>query len=249
MKKIITEICADSINSVFAAKRGGGDRIELCQALPVEGLSPSLALISECCKNLSIPIFVLIRPRPGDFYYNRDEYRLMLDDIRFCKEAGAAGIVTGFLNPDGSVDKIRLAEVTELAAPMQVTFHRAFDRCRDWESALEDIIDCGCSRILTSGLHNTASEGKDIIRRVVARAGNRIKIMAGSGISPDNVVDIINYTGCEEVHFSAKRAVKGEMTYINPNIGEDIFEKEGISHYESSADVIKKIIENINKAF
>ncbi len=245
MRKIITEICADSINSAFAAQRGGCDRIELCQALPLGGLTSSPALISECCKNLSIPVFVLIRPRPGDFYYNPDEYRIMLDDIRFCKEAGAAGIVTGFLNPDGSVDKIRLAEVTELAEPMQVTFHRAFDRCRDWEEALEDIISCCCDRILTSGLHKTAYEGIEIIRKLVEKAAGRIQIMAGSGITSENALEILSYTGCTELHFSAKHTIKGGMEYQNPAVYENELERGGLSHIETSEDIVKAIIKKV----
>jgi copper homeostasis protein len=245
MKEIITEICSDSINSAKVAERAGGDRIELCQGLSLGGLTPSFALISECCKNLSIPVFVLIRPRSGDFYYSGSEYGLILEDIRFCRNAGASGIVAGFLNPDGSIDKQRLKEAVCMAKPMEVTFHRAFDMCRDWENSLEEIINCGCDRILTSGLHNTAAEGKDIIRKMVEKAGRRIKIVAASGITEKNVVEILNYTRCKEVHFSAKKMVESSMSYYNPLISGKEVENMGSGHYETSEESLRGILSAI----
>ncbi len=227
MKGIVTEICADSLNSAIAAEKGGGDRIELCQALSVGGLTPSASLITYCCKNLSIPVFVLIRPRAGGFCYNREEFDLMMEEIRFCKKAGASGVVIGFLKRDGSIDKERLKEAIYLAWPMEVTFHRAFDCCNDWEKSLEDIIECRCNRILTSGQKETAEEGKEVLKRIVEKAGKRITILVGSGITKDNVAEIINCTGTKEVHFSAKHPV--------------IVDNE-FSHNETSQEIVQKIV-------
>jgi len=227
MIDIITEVCADSLNSAKAAEKGGGDRIELCQALSVGGLTPSAALISYCCKKLTIPVLVLIRPRSGNFCYNMDESHLIMEDIEFCKRAGASGVVVGFLDSDGGVDKRKLKEAILHAGSMEVTFHRAFDCCADWERSLEDIIECRCSRILTSGQKETAEEGKEVIRMIVDKAGDRIKILAGSGITPDNVYGIIDYTNVKEVHFSAKAPVM-----LN----------NMCSHYETSSEIVQQIV-------
>lgn len=230
MKGILTEICADSINSAIAAEKGGGDRIELCQALPLDGLTPSAALITHCCRKLNIPVFVLIRPRAGDFCYNQDEFEIIKKDIEFCRKAGASGVVIGFLNEDGSIDKPKLREAVEVAKPMTVTFHRAFDLCPDWIKAMEDIIECSCNRILTSGQQNTALEGKETLKRMIEKAGERIKILVGSGITPDNVIEILNYTKCNEVHFSAKSLITGKV---------------GDSHYETSPEIVRKTVNQI----
>jgi len=231
MNHIIAEVCASSINSVLAAGMGGADRIELCQALQVGGLTPSNALISYCCDKVSIPVFVLIRPREGDFFYNDHETSIMMNDIDFCRKRESNGVVVGFLRQDGSVDKVKLKEAVIRAGNMEVTFHRAFDVCADWQEALEDIIKCGCSRILTSGQAGDSYEGKELLRQLVERAGKRITILAGGGITPGNVLEIVKYTKVHEVHFSAKAPVSVKGT---------------VSHYETSHNIVRQIVSIVN---
>ena len=198
------EICCSSIQSAANAQAAGATRIELCQNLNEGGTTPSYATIRQCVEELHLRVFVLIRPRPGNFVYNELEIQNMLEDVRICKELGVAGIVVGFLHEDGSIDTDLTRRFVAAAAPIPVTFHRAFDRCKDWSKALEEVIACGCRRILTSGCHETALEGKEVLKQLVQQAGGRITILAGSGITPDNVREIITHTGVREVHGSCK---------------------------------------------
>ncbi len=198
------EICCSSIQSAANAQAAGATRIELCQNLNEGGTTPSYATIRQCVEELHLRVFVLVRPRPGNFVYNELEIQNMLEDVRICKELGVAGIVVGFLHEDGSIDTDLTRRFVAAAAPIPVTFHRAFDRCKDWSKALEEVIACGCRRILTSGCHDTALEGKEVLKQLVQQAGGRITILAGSGITPDNVREIITHTGVREVHGSCK---------------------------------------------
>ncbi|MEA5005514.1 MAG: copper homeostasis protein CutC [Rikenellaceae bacterium] len=232
MNSIITEVCASSPNSVISAFKGGADRIELCQALPLGGLTPSQSLISYCHTNLSTPAFVLIRPREGDFLYNDYETNIMMEDIEYCRRLGIKGVVVGFLNSAGDIDKVRLKDAVRRAGNMEVTFHRAFDVCVDWERALEDIIECGCRRILTSGQAEDSYQGRERLRQIVDRARERIKILVGGGITPENVREILDYTKAKEVHFSAKSPVR--------NNGNETFS-------ETSSELVRKIVSIVKK--
>ena len=198
------EICCGSIQSAANAKAGGAVRVELCQGLVEGGTTPSPAMIRFAAKELGLRVFVLVRPRGGDFCYNDLEIKTMEEDVAFCKEAGAAGIVVGFLHPDGSIDTELTRRFVELAAPLPVTFHRAFDECAEPLKALEQIIDCGCARILTSGCKPTAVEGADLLQQLVKQADGRITILAGSGITPENAVALKQQTGVPEIHGSCK---------------------------------------------
>ncbi len=198
------EICCNSIQSAINAKTAGATRIELCQNLNEGGTTPSWATIDYCVHTLGLDVFVLVRPRPGNFIYNPAEIEVMERDIRICKEHGVAGIVIGSLTADGQVDIETTKRLTALSHPTPVTFHRAFDRCRDWSQALEDVVACGCDRILTSGCHNTAIEGKEVIRQLVRQAAGRITILAGSGINAHNAEELIQHTGVTEIHGSCK---------------------------------------------
>ncbi len=202
------EICCGSIQSALNAKQAGATRIELCQNLNEGGTTPSYATIKQCVE-MGLKVFVLVRSRPGDFVYNDLEINNMLEDVRICKELGVAGIVVGFLHEDGSVDTALTRRFVEAAAPVPVTFHRAFDRCSDWQKSLEEVIACGCRRILTSGCQPTAMEGKETLKALIQQAGERITILAGSGVRPDNVRELIAYTGAQEVHGSCKVQVAG----------------------------------------
>ena len=198
------EICCGSIQSAANAKAGGAVRVELCQGLIEGGTTPSPATIEYAVKELGLQVFVLIRPRGGDFCYNELEIKTMEEDVEFCKRVGVAGIVVGFLHPDGSIDTELTGRFVKLAAPLPVTFHRAFDRCPEPLRALEQIIDCGCARILTSGCKPTAMEGADMLKQLVQQANGRIKILAGSGVTPENAAALREKTGAPEIHGSCK---------------------------------------------
>lgn len=203
------EICCNSIQSAANAQSAGARRIELCQDLENGGTTPSYAAIKYCVETLKLDVFVLIRPRSGNFCYNELEIETMAEDVRICKTLGVAGIVVGFLTPDGQIDTALTRRFVELAAPLPVTFHRAFDRVPDWRNSLEEVIGCGCARILTSGCRPCVDEGIGELRQIVAQAGTRITILAGGGVTPNNVKHLIQETGVLEVHASCKHTMPG----------------------------------------
>lgn len=207
------EICCNSIQSAVNARNGGATRIELCHDLEGGGTTPSGAAIDLCACELGLRTRVLIRPRRGDFCYNEAEYECIRHDVMLCKELGASAVVVGFLKADGTIDEQRTREIVELAAPMEVTFHRAFDELSPNEApeALETLIRCGCHKLLTSGCHPTALEGAGVIRQLVQQANGRIGIIAASGVTPQSVGEIISRTGVSEVHGSCKHIVNGQI--------------------------------------
>jgi copper homeostasis protein len=207
------EICCDSIESVLAAQRGGAQRIELCSSLLEGGLTPSAGLIRTVRANTSIGLFVMIRPRGRDFCYSDAEFAAMKEDILVAKSSGADGMVLGLLDIDGHVDAARTAALVELARPLPVTFHRAFDLSADPDRSLEDVIRSGCQRILTSGGMPTALVGVTQIRKLVEAASGRIKIMAGSGVNSQNAAQVIEETGVHEIHASAKARMQSPMRF------------------------------------
>jgi copper homeostasis protein len=215
-KNYIIEIATTDHESTKAAVAGGADRIELCTALSEGGLTPSMAMIQQCRKDFQIALFPIIRPRSGDFLYSAAEFSIIKQDALFCKQTGCDGIVIGFLNSDGTVDKKRTAEIVEAVYPLEVTFHRAFDRCRDPFEALEAIIEAGCQRILTSGLQPTAIQGVNLIQQLVAKAQERIIIMPGSGVRAENVKELAEKTGATEFHSSMKAIKESDMQYRQP---------------------------------
>lgn len=217
---ITLEICASSITSALAAQEGGAIRIELCDNLYDGGTTPSPGQILTARKLLKIKLYVLIRPRGSDFLYNDIEFETMLADVKYCIEAGCDGIVTGILKADGSIDKKRCLQLVQLAkqAGLGATFHRAFDMCADQFTAMEDIIEVGFERILTSGGKSTAIEGSRTISELVKKANGRISIMAGSGITEINVTDLIMFTGINEIHGTLLAPVKSKMQFINDHI-------------------------------
>jgi copper homeostasis protein len=219
-RSILLEVCANSVTSALAAQEGGAVRIELCENLYEGGTTPSHGEILLARKLLHIKLYVLIRPRGGDFLYTGLEYEIMSADIRYCIEAGCDGIVIGMLNADGTIDKKRCSDLVQIAKQwgVGVTFHRAFDMCIDIDQALEDIIEIGCERILTSGGKSTAMEGATIIANLIKKAAGRIIIMPGSGINENNVTDLVHFTGATEIHSSAKVRVQSKMIYKNDRI-------------------------------
>lgn len=227
---MLLEICAGSLYSALAGQAGGADRIELCDNLEQGGTTPSPGIIKQAVKLLEIPVFVLVRPRPGDFLYSEEEFQAMKEDILFCKAHDVKGVVLGILDRKGHIDLERTAELVELARPMQVTFHRAFDRAADPFRALEEIISLGIERILTSGQMNTAMEGSALIRELIRKSAQRIVIMPGSGINEGNVADLISITGAEEVHASLRSQVEnrspGTMDPTGNSIKDEYFRME-----------------------
>ncbi|MEP6615908.1 MAG: copper homeostasis protein CutC [Ginsengibacter sp.] len=215
------EVIGFGIENCMAAQRGGAHRVELCDNPLEGGTTPSYGLITTARKMLHIELYPMIRPRGGDFLYSEDEFEIMKADIALCKRSGCEGIVTGLLTNDGKVDKQRTRLLTDLAYPLGVTFHRAFDRSRDPWEAMEDIIDAGCERILTSGQKKNALEGSGLIKQLIEKADDRIVIMPGSGIRADNIGTIARLTGANEFHTSARCIQKSKMIHHAPIDGNE----------------------------
>jgi copper homeostasis protein len=237
------EVCANSLASAIEAEIGGASRVELCDNLPEGGTTPSYAQIKLAKERLKIKVYPIIRPRGGDFLYSDLEFDLMKADIEMCKLLNCDGVVFGILLADGSVDLERCAQLVELAKPMAVTFHRAFDSSKDLFIALEDIISLGCERILTSGGAPSALLGIEKIKELILVAGSRISIMPGAGINTSNVSDIISRSGAKEFHASAKQEVSTKMTFAGEKVAMGNFEPD--FNYEQTrsstvADLIKK---------
>ena len=206
------EICVYSPESCRDAFAGGADRVELCASPPEGGVTPSYGAICLAREYFPRQLFVMIRPRGGDFCYSDAEFRTMEADIRMAKQAGADGVVLGILCTDGTVDVERTRKLTALASPLQVTFHRAFDMTSDPFAALEEVIVSGCHRILTSGQKATAPLGALLIGQLVVQAAGRIELMAGSGVLPENALLLLD-TGVQALHSSARRMVQSQMLF------------------------------------
>jgi copper homeostasis protein len=232
----IIEIATSDFPSSYAAVQGGADRIELCDNLSEGGTTQSYGTIKLCREKLAVALFPIIRPRGGDFFYSNDEYAIMLNDVKLCKELGCDGVVIGLLNPDGSIDADRSKKLVDLAYPMEVTFHRAFDRCRDPFEALEQLVDIGCSRILTSGQQPAAPAGAELIAELIKKANERIIIMPGSGVRKENIAELAQKTGATEFHSSLRTKVESRMQYRHPSFANSA---ESYSHYSVLAEEVK----------
>lgn len=224
------EACIGTLQSGIEAEKGGANRVELCDNLAEGGTTPSAALIQMTKEKLQIPAAVMIRPRHGDFLYSDLEFEIMKKDIEFCKSVGVEAVVFGLLTPEGNIDCERTKKLVETAGNMQVCFHRALDLSNDYLKAIEQIIDCGCHRILTSGGANKAVEGFENIRKAQELYGNKIEIMVGSGINAENV-SMFHNIGISNFHLSGKVQIDSLMTY----------RKEGVSMGAISADEEYKI--------
>jgi len=219
--KNILELAVFNLPSALTAAAGGADRIEVCENYSNGGTTPSYGILKTVREKVSIPAFVMICPRAGDFLYSDDEFEVIKKDILLSKQLGFDGTVCGILNMDGSIDKQRTAELVALAYPMEFTFHRAFDRCKDPLQALEDIIACGCNRILTSGQQANVLDGKELIQQLIQQADDRIIILPGGGLRSSNVAELKAFTGAIEFHTSAKKVIHTKMQFINSNMNDD----------------------------
>jgi copper homeostasis protein len=211
------EICAYSLESCLAAQEGGAHRIELCSSMYEGGTTPSVGFMQVALKAVSLEIHAMIRPRGGDFCYSPDELAIMETDIKMAKQVGCSGIVLGILTPEGKVNVAQTAKMVAIAQPMPVTFHRAIDMTPDYSKALEQIIEAGCRRILTSGQANRAIDGLSAIKQLVQQANGRIEVMAGSGINAKNALTFIE-AGVNAIHLSAKATRDSVMKYRKEGI-------------------------------
>jgi copper homeostasis protein len=241
------EICSFSLESCLTAQKAGAGRVELCGGMFEGGTTPSAGLIRLARQHLNIQLYVMIRPRGGDFCYSATEFEVMKQDILTAKILGANGVVFGILNPDGNVDITRTTELVNLAAPLKVTFHRAFDVAENPFQALEDIIDCGCERILTSGQKNTAIEGLDLLKSLVEKSNNRIEIMAGSGVSSQNAQQFLS-VGVHALHMTGKGIKASKMIFRKSDVS---MTSASLSNeyeiYEADFEKCKVVVELLKK--
>jgi copper homeostasis protein len=217
----LLEIAVFNYSSAVLAEKAGADRLELCENAGEGGTTPSYGTLRQVKENINIPVFPIVRPRGGDFLYNKDELEIIKHDINLCKQLGFEGVVFGMLLTDGTIDKDNCKRLVDLAYPMEVTFHRAFDRTVDPFKAMDDLIECGCSRILTSGQVPNVADGLDLIGKLIKAADDRIIIMPGSGLRSSNVLSIAEATGANEFHSSARTFIPSQMDFNNPNMKEN----------------------------
>ena len=241
---MLLEIAVFNISSAMLAAHAGADRLELCENPADGGTTASYGTLKIIREKILIPVFPIIRPRGGDFLYSDEEFEVIKKDIALCKSLGFEGIVIGLLNVDGTIDTQRTKQLVHLSYPLEVTFHRAFDRAAEPLKALEDIIHSGCQRILTSGQVPGAFDGKDLIKKLIEQAGERIIIMPGSGIRSNNINDLAAYTGAVELHSSARKLIPSTMHYSNKFMKEEIenlsVDTEEIKRMKSLLDALEK---------
>jgi copper homeostasis protein len=243
---MIFEICVDSVAGVRAAKAAGAHRVELCADLLEGGITPSLGMIRRARAVNGIGLHVMIRPRGGDFLFDDDEFAMMKSDIEVARQEGANGVVIGLLKADGTVDKDRVSELTGLARPLSVTFHRAFDMTPDPFGALETLIALGIDRVLTSGQEASVLEGLPLIAALVKKAGDRIIVMPGGGITARNLGRILETARPREIHFAALEPAASGMKFRRTHVfmGGELRPPE-YDRLETSADAIRSVLANL----
>ena len=203
-REIVFELCAEGIDACHAAREGGADRIELCSALSEGGLTPSHSLIHTAVRLGGLPVYVILRPRSGDYVYSAEEFALMQEDLEHAKALGVAGFVAGILRPDDTVDGNRMEQLVKQAAPLEMTFHRAFDSAANLEKALEDVIAAGCRRLLSSGGAANVRAGAEKLRSLIEQAAGRIEIAVGGGLRLDTAAEVARITGAWQFHGSVR---------------------------------------------
>jgi copper homeostasis protein len=214
----LVEVCVSSVADALAAVDAGADRLELCSALEVGGLTPSVALLQSVLEQATVPVMAMIRPRTGGFNYEPDEFRTALSDAEWALSLGAGGIVFGFLTRDAHVDVERCREMIAVAEGRQTVFHRAFDFAAEPFRAAEQLVELGAARVLTSGQRPTALEGAALIRAVADRTRGNLEVLPGGGIRPENVLEVVKQTGCDQVHVGASRAACDGSLSVNRDL-------------------------------
>jgi copper homeostasis protein len=240
---VILEICADSVESALAAERGGAQRIELCSSLLEGGVTPSAGLISTVRSRVGIDLYVMIRPRGGDFCYTSEEFATMEQDALTAKQLGANGIVFGILQEDGRVDVARTRHLVDIVRPLKVTFHRAFDMSRDLDRALEDVITAGVERVLTSGGEQRVEEGIASVQKLNQAADGRVIIMAGGGISESNVHRVLASTQVKEIHAAVRVHVSSPMRHRNERISMGLIKGREYERVVVLQDKVRRLLE------
>jgi copper homeostasis protein len=240
---MLLEICAATIQSAINAETAGAQSIELCAELAVGGITPSFGTIQEVLKQVSIPVFVLIRPRSGNFTYSKSDFEIIKADMLQCKKMGCAGIVSGVLNDDNSIDVIRTKELVELSKPLPFTFHRAFDWVPNPTEALENLIEIGVQRVLTSGQSASAEQGITMLTQLHQQAYNRIVILPGGGINEANV-SLFKDAGFTEIHASATTLVQ-ETSLPKVLMNSPKFFQEN-KVFESNVEIICRILKKLD---
>jgi copper homeostasis protein len=236
----VLEVCVESVDRAIAAERGGAHRIELCSDLSSGGITPSAGLMQVARQSLRIPIHILVRPRAGDFVYSDREFEVMKRDIDTARRLGMDGVVLGLLDGSSQVDVQRTAQLVKAAHPLPVTFHRAFDLCRDMRSALEAVIQTGSARVLTSGGKTRAMEGLGPLSRLVGEAGTRIVVMPGGGIAAEDVTRVLQQTSAHEIHTSLRV----------PNVASDKEKMDGAtreSEFEARVRKVRELLESLSR--
>lgn len=242
MKNYMFEICANSAESCVAAQQGGAHRVELCAGMPEGGTTPSIGEIKVARKLIDIRLHVIIRPRGGDFLYTPSELDIMEEDIQAARQAGADGVVFGCLTPEGKLDKPAMQRLMKAAQGLSVTFHRAFDYVKSPAKALEELIDMGVNRVLTSGQMPTAIEGAALLAELVKQAGDRIIIMPGCGVNEHNIVELARVTGASEFHFSAREQKESRMLLRNPALSMGGTDMDEYAHPVTTPEKVRRTI-------
>jgi copper homeostasis protein len=243
---VVLEICADSVDSAVAAQCGGARRVELCSNLLEGGVTPSAGLIATVGRKLSIDLYVMIRPRGGDFCYTPEEFETMEKDVLMAKQLGANGIVVGILREDGDVDVARTRCLVEMARPLRTTFHRAFDMSRELSKSLEDVIKTGADRVLTSGGEQKAEDGIRAIAKLVKNADQRIALMVGGGITRSNVHRVIEATHVREIHASMRVHVPSPMRHRNERVSMGLAKGREYQRALVLQEEVRRLMESAN---
>ncbi|MDQ2739502.1 MAG: copper homeostasis protein CutC [Actinomycetota bacterium] len=243
MSRVVAEVAIDSVQGAIAAAGGDADRVELSSGLEIGGLSPSIGLIRQVVATL--PTHVLVRPRAGDFCYDRSERATIERDINEAFAAGASGVVVGALTPQGDIDRHTLDGFLQAAAGQPVYFHRAFDMCRGPYDALEVLLDSGITGLLTSGQRRTAAAGVDLLAGLIARSGSRLAVTPASGVTPANAAFILSKTGAKSIHFSARQPIGSAMIFRNPAVSMGKESSDEYARNITSSLTVRAIVEAV----
>ena len=251
MKKYSLEICVDSVKSAINAERGKATRLELCSNLIIGGTTPTKSLFEEVKKNVNIPINVLIRPRFGDFLYSDYEVNIIKNEIKMFKKLGVDGIVVGILTKNGEIDLDNMKKFIEVAQDIPITFHRAFDVCREPLKAFYQLQELGVQNILTSGQSQDCLRGKKLLKELVKistkNSKNKTEILVGAGLNIENIDEIVNFTGATNFHFSGKRIKQSSMEYRKENVNMGLKEFSEFEILETDENLVKEVADYLSK--